>query len=260
MIENIALTELIDRYLGGELKPEEKTAFERRLATEPALSEQVTLHRQITASVKSSGRAGLLAMLEEEDAKMPAYQEVAVAEKPEAKVIPFAGRSKQMYYWAAAAVLLLLVPFIFIIRNTTSADKIFANYFKPHEYQGVPVSGDTADLSTKAMNHYEEGKYALALPILEKMLGNKAAAAEAEVQFYKGNSHLALNHAKDAVACFEAVIAMPANQYTEEAQWYLALSYIKADNKAKAKELLNTIVDTQNHPFHKDASELLKKL
>ena len=80
MIENIALTELIDKYLGGELKPEEKAAFEKRLATETALSEQVTLHRQITASFKSSGRASLLAMLEEEDAKMPAYQEVAEEE------------------------------------------------------------------------------------------------------------------------------------------------------------------------------------
>jgi FimV-like protein len=109
------------------------------------------------------------------------------------------------------------------------------------------------------MKHYEQNEYALALPILEKMLGSNTAA-EAEVQFYKGNSHLALNHAQDAIDCFEAVMAMPANKYTEEAQWYLALSYIKAEDKDKARELLNTIVDTQNHPFHKNASELLKKL
>jgi TolA-binding protein len=259
MIENIALTELIDKYLGGELKPEEKAAFEKRLATESALSEQVALHRQITASFRSSGRASMLAMLAEEDANMPAYQEVEVAEeKPEAKVIAFNNKSRQMYYWAAAAVLLLLVPFIFIIRNNTS-ERIADRYFEPHKYQGATANNDTADLSTKAMNHYEKGKYALALPILEKMLGNNTTA-EAEVQFYKGNSHLALNHPKDAIASFEAVLAMPANQYTEEAQWYLALSYIKAEDKTKAKELLNTIVDTQNHPFHKNASELLKKL
>jgi tetratricopeptide (TPR) repeat protein len=260
MIENIALTELIDKYLGGELKPEEKASFEKRLATEPALSEQVALHRQITASFKSSGRASMLAMLAEEDAKMPAYHQVEVAEeKPEAKVIAFDNRSRQMYYWAAAVVLLLLVPFIFIIRNNTSSDRIADKYFQPYEYQGGTANGDTADLSTKAMQYYTRNEHASAVTLLDKLLGNNTAA-EAEVQFYKGNSHLALNHATEAIASFEAVLAMPANQYTEEAQWYLALSYIKAEEKAKAKELLNTIVDTQNHPFHKDATELLKKL
>lgn len=260
MIENIALTELIDKYLGGELKPEEKAAFEKRLATETALSEQVTLHRQITASFKSSGRASLLAMLEEEDANMPAYQEVTEEEnKPEAKVIAFNNRSRQMYYWAAAVILLLLVPFIFIIRNNTAPDRLAGKYFKPYGNEWVPANGDTADLSTKAMKHYENENYALALPILEKMLGSNTAD-EAEVQFYKGNSHLALNHPQDAITCFAAVLNMPANKYTEEAQWYLALSYIKAEDKAKAKDLLNTIVETENHPFHKDATELLKKL
>jgi hypothetical protein len=259
MIENIALTELIDRYLGGELNPQEKAAFEKRLTTEAALVEQVALHRQITASIKSSGRAGLLAMLAEEDAKMPAYQEVEIEEKPEAKVIAFNNTSRQMYYWAAAAVLLLLVPFIFIIRNNSSPERLAGKYFQPYENQWVPANGDTAELSTQAMNHYEKGNHALVLPLLEKMLGNNTAA-EAEVQFYKGNSHLALNHAKDAIASFEAVLAMPANQYTEEAQWYLSLSYIKADEKAKAKELLSTIVATQNHPFHQKATDLLKKL
>jgi hypothetical protein len=260
MIENIALTELIDKYLGGELKPEEKAAFERRLSTETALSEQVTLHRQITASFKSSGRASLLAMLEEEDANMPAYQEVTEEQnKPEAKVIAFNNGSRQMYYWAAAVILLLLVPFIFIIRNNTAPDRLAGKYFQPYENEWVPANGDTADLSTKAMKHYENENYALALPILEKMLGSNTSD-EAEVQFYKGNSHLALNHPKDAITCFAAVLSMPANKYTEEAQWYLALSYIKAEDKVKAKDLLNTIVETENHPFHKDATELLKKL
>jgi tetratricopeptide (TPR) repeat protein len=259
MIENIALTELIDKYLGGELKPEEKAAFEKRLATESALSEQVALHRQIKASFKSSGRASLLAMLEEEDARMPAYQEFAQApDKPEARTIAFDNRSRQMYYWAAAVILLLLAPFIFIIRNNTSPQRMADRYI-PYENQQGPANSDTADLSNKAMKHYEEENYALALPIFEKLLGTQTAA-EAEVQFYKGNSHLALNHAQEAIACFEAVLNMPANKYTEEAQWYLALSYIKAEDKAKARELLNTIKDTEDHPFHKDATELLKKL
>jgi FimV-like protein len=191
-------------------------------------------------------------MLKEEDAKMPAYQ-------PEAKTITFNPVKKQVFYWAAAAILLLLVPVFIIMRNNTSEEQLFSQYFSPHQNQWVPVTGDTADLPTQAMKHYEKQNYALALPILEKILGTGTDTAEAEVQFYKGNSHLALNHTKEAISCFETILAMPANQYTEEAQWYLALSYIKADDKKKARQTLKEIVAEQNHPYNKDAQQLLNK-
>jgi tetratricopeptide (TPR) repeat protein len=281
MLENISLAELIDKYLGGKLNQEEKLAFEQRLSAETALAEQVALHRKITAGLQAAGRLNMLAMLKEVDAQMPVYQpetetieveSIQAAEaieaktisihktiptKSEAKTISFNPASRQMYYWAAAAVLLLMVPVFMLLKNNVSEDQLFTEYFTPHANQWVSPNGDSS-LSNQAMEQYEKQNYALALPILEKMLGTDTA--EAEVQFYRGNSHLALNHPKEAIACFEAVLTMPANKYTEEAEWYLALSYVKADNEKQAKKTLKSIIEKENHPFHKDAQDLMKKL
>jgi tetratricopeptide (TPR) repeat protein len=258
MLENISLAELIDNYLGGRLNQEEKSAFEQRISAETALAEQVALQRKITAGLQSAGRLSMLALLKEEDAKMPAYQpEEEVAPAAEAKTISFNPTSRQMYYWAAAAVLLLMVPVFMLLRNNESGEKLAGQYFHPHENQWVSTDGDSS-LSAQAMEHYEEGKYALALPILEKMLGNDTA--DAEVQFYKGNSHLALKHTKEAIQCFETVLGMPANKYTQEAEWYLALSYVQADDEKQAKKILKGILENQKHPYHKEAQDLMKKL
>lgn len=255
MLENISLAELIDDYLGGRLNQEEKQAFEQRLSTETALAEQVALHRKITAGLQSTGRINMLAFLKEEDAKMPAYEQET--EKEEGKTITFRPASRQMYYWAAAAVLLLIVPVLLLLRNDVSGEKLADTYFSPYKNQWVAPDSDSS-LSAQAMEHYENQNYALALPILEKMLGTDTA--EAEVQFYKGNSHLALKHTKDAIECFRKVLDMPSNKYTQEAEWYLALSYVQADNEKEAKKVLKEIVAKETHPYHKDAQELLKKL
>ncbi|QHT69037.1 tetratricopeptide repeat protein [Rhodocytophaga rosea] len=258
MLENISLAELIDNYLSGRLNQEEKSAFEQRLSAETALAEQVALQRKITTGLQTAGRLNMLALLKEEDAKMPAYQpEEEATTATEAKTISFNPTSKQMYYWAAAAVLLLMVPVFMLLRANESGEKLADSYFHAHENQWVSTDGDSS-LSAQAMEHYEEGKYAMALNIFEKMLGNNTA--EAEVQFYKGNSYLALKKTQEAIQSFEAVLTMPANKYTEEAEWYLALSYVQADDEKQAKKILKGIMDNENHPYHKEAQDLMKKL
>jgi tetratricopeptide (TPR) repeat protein len=269
MTDNMLLAELIDKYLDGKLNQEEKSAFEQKLHTETALAEQVALQKKIIAGIKSTSRANLFQMLQEEDAKMPAYQpevetenetENIVANKTEAKTITLNSASnRQMYYWAAAVILLLLVPVFFFLEKTNSSNDIFASYFSPYPNQEV-TTGDSSTLPAQAMQHYGNRNYANALHIFEKMMGTDTDLAEAEVQFYKGNSHLALEHPKDAITCFEAVLALAPNKYTEEAEWYLALSYVKINEEKKAEVLLKKVAADDEHPYKKDAQDLLKKL
>lgn len=249
--DNTQLTELIDRYYEGTLSQEEKLAFEKRLADEVTFAQEVALHKKIVAGLKASSRGNMLKKLQEEDAKMEAYQ-------PVAKTIPLYGGSSQKLYWAiAAGFILLLIPFVILYNQRQSSEQLFTQYFAPYSHQegALPTDGP----ADQAMDLYKNQNYAQALPILDKMLGGKEGK-EAAILFYKGNSHLALDHAEDAINSFEGVLALSPNPYTEEAEWYLALSYVKAAKKRKAKKLLEDIIKKQDHPYQKEARDLLTQL
>lgn len=246
MTDNTELAELIDNYLAGNLNQKEKTAFETRLSNEAGLTEQVVLHQKAVAGIKAASRAKLLAAIQAEDATMDVYQAPT-------NIVSLNRNTRYRIYWVAAAVVLLLIPLFLFLERDRSSEKLFSQYFAPYD---VPATGDSS-ASSAALQHYEKENYALALPLWEKMLGKNPSDAAA--QFYTGNSQLALNHTQDAIASFEAVIEQAPNQYVEEAEWYLALSYLKANRTGKARQSLKKIAASP-HPYQQQARQVLGKL
>ncbi len=247
MQENIDPTEIIERYLEGELKPEEKTAFENRLRTEATLVEEVALHQHLRKGIQSDGRTRMLDMLAGADRKMPAYH-------PPAQVIPFGEATRRRFYQIAAAVILLLIPLYLVLDYNRKPSKLFTAYFTP--YQSVTVA--SGDPLAQAMQEYQQQNYAQALPILEKMLsqdGNQDTTL-----FYQGNSSLALGKTDEAIASFARITASPGNPFYHEAQWYLALAYLKEKQTSAARNQLQAITADNSHPYYNRAAELLQKL
>jgi tetratricopeptide (TPR) repeat protein len=247
MNENIAQTELIERYLDNELSADEKARFESRLGSEAGLAEEVYLQRQLREGLRAAGRNRLLDMLATEDRQMDEYH-------PPAQVIRFDDATRQRFYWAAAAILLLLIPLYLVLVPGRRDDKLFAAYFKP--YQGVSVrAGGPLE---QAMEEYRQRDYAQALPILERLLGE--GSAEDTTLFFKGNASLALEQTPDALSSFRQILTNPKHPFYREAQWYLALAYLQDGATDEAKTQLQSFVTDASHPHHGEATELLKKL
>jgi|GEM_PF-1747362 len=247
MNENIAQTELIERYLDNELSPDEKVRFESRLRTEASLAEDLHLQRQLREGLRAAGRGRLLDVLATEDRQMDEYH-------PPAQVIRFDDATRQRFYWAAAAILLLLIPLYLILGPGRRDDKLFTFYFKP--YQGVSVQA--GDPLAQAMQEYQQRDYAQALPILERLLGE--GSAEDTTLFFKGNASLALDQTPDAISSFRQIVADPTHPFYREAQWYLALAHLQDGATDEAKVQLQSFVSDTSHPHHQEATELLKKL
>jgi tetratricopeptide (TPR) repeat protein len=247
MNENIAQTELIERYLDNELSADEKARFERRLGSEAGLAEEVHLQRQLREGLRASGRSRLLGLLADEDRRMDEYH-------PPAQVIRFDDATRQRFYWAAAAILLLLIPLYLILGPGRRDDKLFAAYFKP--YQGVSVQA--GDPLAQAMQEYRQHDYAQALPILERLLGE--GSAEDTTLFFKGNASLALEQTPGAISSFRQILTNPKHPFYQEAQWYLALAYLQDGSEDEAKTQLQSVAKDSTHPHYGEATELLKKL
>jgi len=62
-----------------------------------------------------------------------------------------------------------------------------------------------------------------------------------------------------AIVSFQKVISEKDNLFTEQAEWYTALSLLKTNEKKNAYAILNQIVDYKGY-YSKNAKGLLKKL
>ncbi len=239
-------TELIERYFEGQLSSAERQAFEERVAHEESFSEEVTLQRNIRESLRAVGRARMLSQLEMVESRMSEYH-------PPTQVIRFDERTRQRFYWAAAAAILLLIPVYLLLKANSSEDKLFARYFTPYENVATQSSQDPLN---QALEQYRSKNYAKALGILEN-LEDQGETSDSTL-FYKGNVELQLSHPREAIAALERV--PEASTFYDEAQWYLALAFLKDNDAGEAYKIVSSIAQKPEHPYYQKAIQLEKEL
>ena len=240
-------TELIERYFEGRLSPSERQVFETRLMQEPALSDEMALQRRLREGLRAAGRARMLAQLDAVEGKMSAYH-------PPTQVLAFDQRSRQRVYWAAAALVPVLILAYWFLRPAPAANDLFAQYFTP--YRSTASAAPAADPVSRALQHYRDKNYAQALPALERLA--EAATAPDSVLFYKANVHLQLN--QPAAAAEELKKIGPESGFYGEAQWYLAMAYLRGNHPDSAKTVLAKIAQNASHAHQERAESLLEKM
>ena len=240
-------TELIERFFEGSLSPVERQAFERREAQEPAFTEEVALQRQIRDGLRATGRGRMLSKLEAAEGRMSVYH-------PPAQVLRFGESTRQRFYWAAAAAVLLLIPVYLWLKANPANERLFAAYFVPYEqHTSQPAAPDPLN---HALQQYREKNYAQALPILEQIIDGGSVSDSA--LFYKANVNMKLGQPQEAIDGLQKIPARSG--FHEEAQWYLALAYLQANEPQKTKEIVSEISRKPAHPYQKKAAELARKL
>lgn len=120
-----------------------------------------------------------------------------------------------------------------------------------------PSTLRSADTNQKAYLDYENKDYAAALATLTSLL--KQNASDMEVRFYTAICQLRLGKVEEAIDNFKTIIADNNNIFIREAQWFLALAYIKNGQIEKAQENLN-LIQKETHPRAKNVEALLNKL
>jgi hypothetical protein len=152
------------------------------------------------------------------------------------------------FWWSAAAVLIIAPALFFMfVYITNSPQRLFAA-----QYQTYRINVDRASASNNnefLARHYQDSKYsetisdfqALTSPgVRDKMI---AAFAYMELHDYTA-----------AVPLFEAVIHNNATTgeklFQDEAQYYLALSYLKTKQFEQSYQLFNKIYVDDEHTFN----------
>jgi tetratricopeptide (TPR) repeat protein len=239
--------EHIEDYLKGKLDEPTKTEFKQAMTESSVLKEQVELYPvaervlDIAAAQELKNRIGNI-------------------RQQKTKVVPIQKKSPKVFRFvlmAASVLLLLTMGTSWFMSNQYSNEGIASNNFLPYD-AGVLLGENDDNFYTQGVLAYQKKDFAAAITAFEKVPAENGLYAE--TQFYVGNAYLSQNEAEKAIAAFGIVQNARLPQFQEPTEWYLALSYLKAGNEEKAKELLTAILDDAEHFYYDGAVDVLGDL
>jgi TolA-binding protein len=239
-------TARIDRYLTGAMDAAEREAFEADVTADAQLAEDLALQRDMAVFLRRrEHRSALQAQLK--DMGRAHFQ----PEKKEAKT---ASMSRRRILWvgamAAAAGLAL-----FLLRPLLFPPSLYDQYAKyPALALAEKSSAGPVDWSA-AETAFNSGNYAAAETPLEQYLA--VYPADMQAQLYLGICKMELDKHAEARQIFDRLI-QEAESFRDYAQWYSALSYLKAGDTTACRRALNDIPAASL--FYKKARELAGRL
>ena len=231
MSDKEELYQSIERYLAEEMEAEELSRFEEKLATDAALKAEVRLHRELAESVtEQAGTEKLIEDLNEIHRESPAE---------------YSKSGPRKLLWAAAAVVLLFflawVVYDMLFDEGKDPQTLYAEYYEvyPALDQKRDANAESDELN-QALASYRKGEYRKALNGFQKSFSTPVAS-----DFYSGICFMELQKPDSAIYFLSLVVDEGDNLLMNQAQWYLALSYLSQGEVESAILILNKIITNE---------------
>jgi tetratricopeptide (TPR) repeat protein len=168
-------------------------------------------------------------------------------ENSNVQVVPIRQRRFRIV-WAAAAVLILIPALAFMyLTVTNNTEKLYNGEYQAYHFN-VDRSAENATASSVA-TLYQQGQFDAAVT----QYANITSPSVTE-QMAAGFAFMELGRFKESSQLFERVLqrntASRNKAYNDEAEYYLALSYLKLDEAGKAYALFNKIYSDKDHTYN----------
>jgi Tetratricopeptide repeat len=233
--------ENIDRYLRGELSPDERQQFDDALAQDENLAKDLGFHVDVERFLKKRDqRQALQANLKEIGADF--FQP--------AKTVPLQRNNNLRWIIGIAAVLAAVM-----IGRTLLRPSLYEQYAQYPELS-LTEKSSSADASVGTIEAAFGAKdYAKARPLLENYL--KTYPNSQQARLYAGICAIELKDYEVGRQYLQA-LSETEGPFRDYAYWYSALSWLKEDKKAECQKALQAM--PSDSEFFGKAQDLLKKL
>jgi tetratricopeptide (TPR) repeat protein len=226
-------TELLEQYLSGQMAESDRLRLEERLRDEPELQQTLAELKLMVQGLTRAGRKEVHAILKQLDDTLPPV---------EARVVPL---WRKTWLQVAASLSILALCAYLLWPRPADPKELFAEYFEPYPNVIMPtvrgdLKGDTA-LKARAYKAYDLENYKEAIALFEEV-----DQKDEGVLLYLGNAYLANGDAARAIRLFEKVIA-EYEVFDEQAEWYLALAWLRGGDKEEAVKTLGQIESEGGH-------------
>jgi tetratricopeptide (TPR) repeat protein len=247
-MKTIDFSYFIERFNAGEMDDAEKEWFRKELNNNEKLRKEVDLRRRTDTILKNQDvmnlRNKLNAIEKKRSVPLP-------AKKP--------GRRINIRYAAAIAGVVIIGSIALLSDRQLSSDEIIDRFYKPYEAESSLRSVELVKNQDYklALEYYNINDYRNAAIYFEKVIENEPGNMHSTL--LNGISNFEIQNYPEAEGSFSKVIDDNNNYYIDHAQWYLALCYIKTDEKLKAVDQL-AIIEKSRTIYRKDAKRILRSL
>ena len=233
--------DLIDRYFENSLSPKEQQLFNDLLQNNSEFMTEFQFQKDLKK---------IITVKQQEDLKSTLIEiEKRSQKNSRLMLIP--------QKWMVAASLLILISLgIWGIQSKyfPSNDAIYADYFEPSRNTVQPiVRGENLNtIEYRAFVAYEAQNYYKAINLFNSVKNPD----QIYIDFYKGISFMAINKPEEAIDLLRSVSKTEDidKEFNRKAQWYLALSYVKINDKQNAIKELTKIINDPAQNIRKDAA------
>ncbi len=249
--------ENIDQYVNRELQDEEAVSFETEMENNPDLVAEIDLFKAIDSAVQEEDIILLRSRLND-------ISKEFIEEKQKERSMLFGfptSRVIRISVASAAAVLVLMIGIGGLVKQAVTPGnlELYSQYFNTYEGAGITRSGDDSpnDNLGKALAQYNEGNYTESLPLLKNVLGKDPENPVGN--FYTGMILQKTGHYQGAIACYQHVVAEKNNLFTEQAEWYTGLCYLKTEDKKRAYLQFSKIAEDKGY-YSEKAKAIIRKM
>jgi len=238
----------IERFISDEMAETERQWFLKEMEENQNLKREVDLRMKTDELLR---RQEVLSLR----AKLTAIEQT----RKERVRIKQMMRTSIMKYAAVFAGFALVTSLILFSGRSLTSEELVDRFYKSYEAPSGQRSASTeANIDyILGLKYYNEHDYANAAAQFAKVL--KTNPDDMQTHLLSGVSNMEEKRYNEAKKSFTTVIDDNNNLFIESAQWYLALCYLKTDEKEKATEILNSIKNEGGF-YCKDARKVLRKL
>lgn len=245
MDNNNTNTERLIRYLDGELSEAESEALQTELANNADMQQELDNLILTKAVIKNYGIAQKVKSLHQ-----TMMQEMRMPAKPVLRSMP------KMMMRIAAAITILIGLFGLYQYFSVSPGNLYSNQYTAYHVATMRGTADANNIEKAySVKRYDE--------VIE--LYRQTANPTANEQFLAAQAYLNLANLNNAIMLFDTLLQKNKTTNTDtlndDAEYYLALSYLKKNETTKALPLFIKIHDDKDHLYHnKISSWYLAKL
>jgi tetratricopeptide (TPR) repeat protein len=250
MNNNNINSDTLIQYLDNELSQEDKTNVENHLKHDTVMQQELENLTLAKSAIKNYGLKKHVGAIH---AEMMGEMFVENASSAPRVIIK---RLIKISMKVAAAVFIVMLGVGVYQYTIITPDKVFASNYKPYT---LSVNRGTVEKDFIEKS-FQEKKYSAVITQFEAL-----PEASTKESFLAAIAYMETNNYKNAIAAFNSVLAKneldKAGVYNDDAQYFLALSYLKNNDIKLATPIFETIHNNANHLYNdKVTSTFIRKL
>jgi TolA-binding protein len=238
----------IETYNSGEMNDTEKQEFEIKLGKNEMLRREAGIRK---ATDEILARKDIISLRNRLSA-------IENSRKSRKSLISTKIPSYVKYVAAGIIAILFIGSASLYFTGSLSSEQIINRYYKTYSPPSAQRSGVTADNRDfkLALQLYNKQEYTRAAVLFSKVVQSNPKDMQSEL--LSGLSNFEIKKYPEASRSFKNVIDDNNNYFIETAQWYLALCYIRTDEKEKALQQLEKLRKDRGL-YSNDAKKVIRK-